>query len=94
MYAIRVKPFLDNYSFPEAGNALYEEIVDQINNEDNIILNVEGIDMLPSMFLNMSIGRIIENYGLDTLKSKISFAKINTTQAQRIADYIKRFSKQ
>jgi hypothetical protein len=91
MYTIDLQPILTNNSYPDAGLALYRRLIDKIENEDKIILNLKNVDILPSMFLNMSIGKIIEDFGVDKLK-KITFAEITKSQAERIKDYVTRFS--
>ena len=92
MYTINLSQILtNNISYPDAGFALYQQLVDKIENEDKIILNLKNVDILPSMFLNMSIGKIIEDFGVDKLK-KIIFAEITQIQAERIRDYVNRFS--
>ncbi|MDR1406005.1 MAG: STAS-like domain-containing protein [Prevotellaceae bacterium] len=91
MYTIALNEILMNRSYPDAGLALYRMLVDRMDNEDKIILSVKNVDMLPSMFLNMSTGKIIEDFGADKLK-KITFTEITRVQAERIKDYVTRFS--
>jgi hypothetical protein len=91
MYTINLNQLLTNKSYPDAGSALYNQIRDKLENEDKIILNLKNVDMLPSMFLNMSIGKIIEDFGVDKLK-KITFTDITQIQAERIRSYVTRFS--
>lgn len=77
--------------YPESGAVLYRMIVDKIDCE-RITLDLDGVVSLPSMFLNVSIGRFIEVYGVDMLKKKISFSKITSTQAERIKSYVEKLS--
>ena len=51
------------------------------------------VSAMPSVFLNVSIGRIIENYGLQTLKEYVSFVMITRQQAARLTDYIAEYEK-
>ncbi|OAV66258.1 hypothetical protein Barb6XT_02021 [Bacteroidales bacterium Barb6XT] len=44
------------------------------------------------MFLNVSIAKFMEEYGIDTLRQKVSFAKISKVQAKHILDYISKIS--
>ena len=39
----------------------------------------------------MSLGRIIEDFGEETLKGKLSFKNITKAQAERVKDYLNRF---
>ena len=38
-----------------------------------------------------TLGEIIEKYGVDLLRKKISFSNISAMQAKRIKEYIDRF---
>lgn len=82
---------MEGKTFPQAGSELYDILVQKMD-EPKIVLDMTGVTILPSMFLNVSIGKFIDNYGLDTLRSKISFHKISVSQAQRIKDYIQKYS--
>lgn len=89
MCTIRVNNFMKDRAYPDAGQALYDAIVANMDS-DKIILDMTDVPTLPSMFLNTSIGKFIEVYGVDLLKSKIAFSKITATQATRIKEYISR----
>jgi hypothetical protein len=82
-----------NKSYPDAGRDLFDLITSKINDEKKIIIDLEGVISLPSMFLNVSIGRFIVEYGVDLLRAKVSFAKISVTQAERLQEYIGIISK-
>lgn len=86
---IKLFPIMDNKSYPEAGDALFEILVNNIT-EDKIIIDLEGVVSLPSIFLNVSIGKYIQDYGIDKLRETISFTKISETQAKRLSEYIHR----
>lgn len=91
MCSISVQSIMQDKSYPEAGNALYDVIVSKLD-EDSIVLDLSGIVSLPSMFLNTSIGKFINVYGVDLLRKKISFANITATQAVRIKEYINKIA--
>lgn len=92
MCSISLQAIMSNKTYPEAGKILFDMLVEMIDSENKIVLDLDGVVSLPSMFLNMSIGRFIEIYGVDLLRRKILFAKISVTQAERIKDYINRVS--
>lgn len=92
MCSINLQTLMANKTYPEAGMVLYNILADKIRTEDKIILDMEGVVSLPSMFLNTSIGKFIETFGMDLLREKISFAKISATQASRIKEYISRLA--
>lgn len=86
--------FLDNFmkdrSYPDAGKALYDAILLSLDS-DKIILDFNGISSVPSMFLNVSIGRLISERGVSFIKGKIGFSNITASQVQRIKEYVDRF---
>ena len=93
MCSISMQNLLEGKTYPQAGAELYDILVQKID-EPKIVLDMTGVSILPSMFLNMSIGKFIDNYGVDVLRSKISFHKISVSQAQRIKDYVHKYSAQ
>lgn len=93
MCTIKLYDVMSGKDFPDAGNSLYDLIKNNIDSCDKITINLEGVSSLPSMFLNVSIGRFIEEYGIESLKNKISFVKITKSQAERITEYIEKSAK-
>ncbi len=91
MCSISIQTILEGKTFPQAGAELYDLLVQKID-EPKIVLDMTGVAILPSMFLNMSIGKFIDNYGVDVLKAKISFHKISVSQANRIKDYVQKYT--
>ncbi len=91
MCTINLKEMMINRTYPEAGAALYAEICLYKDTVDKIIVNLDGVETLPSMFLNTSIGAYIDSFGKESLKEKISFAKITRSQAERLRDYLARY---
>lgn len=89
MCLISVLTLMQDRPYPEAGALLYDLIVSKID-DDKIVLDLTGVVSLPSMFLNTSIGKFIDDYGVGLLRQKVSFANITTTQATRIKEYIAR----
>lgn len=88
MCTIRLYDIMSGRDYPAAGDYLYDLIIKNKDTSDKIVIDLDGVPSLPSIFLNVSIGKYIEEFGLDSLKKKISFAKITKSQAQRITDYI------
>jgi hypothetical protein len=92
MCTIDLQMMMRNKSLPDAGKDLFNVIQSKIDSEKKIVIDLAGVVSLPSMFLNVSIGRFIIEYGADILKEKVSFAKISTTQAERLREYINKVS--
>ena len=91
-YTISVNNLMAGTDYPTSGNILYSIIESKINDVDLIILDMEGVQLIPSMFLNTSIGRIIAEKGADFLKKKVTFTNIRPADAARLRDYVKRMS--
>lgn len=83
---------MENRTYPQAGEVLFEKIEQLMPNEDKIVIDLQGGVSMPSMFLNVSIGRFIDKYGVDLLRQKISFANITVTQGERLKEYIKNYT--
>ncbi|MCQ2171279.1 MAG: STAS-like domain-containing protein [Bacteroidales bacterium] len=88
MYTIKLCDIVQGRSYPDAGRILYEKMVDVNNIPDKIILDMDGIATLPTIFLNVSIGQYIDSFGVERLKSRLSFSRISASQAERITNYI------
>ena len=80
-----------NRDYPTAGDMLYQQI-EENKDTNRIVLDMEGVSLLPSMFLNPSLGRIIREKGVDYLKSKLVFTNISVSDSRRIKEYVERFA--
>ena len=74
-----------------AGNSFYNSIKQAISNNDKLSVNMDGVTSLPSVFLNISLGRIIDEEGKDKLKQYVGFVRIRKQQAIRLRDYLQRY---
>lgn len=91
MCTIKVIDLMRNNTYPEAGHALFVAMTECMDKGENINMDLSGVDVLPSMLLNMSLGRYIETYGLTQLQKRLSFSSITKAQADRIRDYISKY---
>jgi len=91
MCSIKVYDIMKGRDFPTAGSVLYSIIIGKIDTDERIDLDLEGVSLIPSMFLNVSIGRIIKERGVDFMKHKIT-SNIKASDAKRIKEYVGRFS--
>ena len=74
-----------------AGQYLYKSIKEAIANNDRLSVDMAGVTSLPSVFLNVSLGRIIDENGKETLKYYVVFRQITKQQALRLKDYMMRY---
>ena len=91
MCTINLSEVMNGKNYPDAGDSLYELINKEADRCDRLVLNMEGVDAMPSMFLNTSIGRIIQERGAEFLRQKVLFARITRSQAERLKSYIDRY---
>lgn len=89
---IAIKDTLNGRAFPDAGAYLYDVMISNINTQDKFIWDLSGVSELPSMFLNMCLGKLVKERGTAFVKSRISFANITKSQANRIVDYVNKIS--
>ena len=91
-YTIQVNNIMEGIDYPTSGNILYSIIISKADIVDSIILDMTGVKLMTSVFLNTSIGRIISEKGVDFLKNKISFKNIRTSDVARLKDYVNRMT--
>lgn len=91
MCTINLRDIIVHRPLPEAGSRLLDMMMSKLNAGESIILDMDGVPSLPSIFLNMSIGKFIEEHGVELLKQKVTFSKISKGQAARLQEYIQKF---
>lgn len=88
MCTIYLKNILaETADLPQAGNIFYDKVMDAESRSEKVIVNMENVTSLPSIFLNVSIGRIIDDFGIQWVKDHLSFTRITKAQALRLSDY-------
>lgn len=93
MCTIKLQDILNGRDYPDAGSMLYDKMLGLEKTCDKVVLDLDGVISLPTIFLNVSVGKYITDWGLDSFKSKFSFAHISTSQIERLQKYIKTISK-
>ena len=81
----------DTTNLESAGNVRYNNIKDAIARKEHIFINMNGVTSLPSILLNVSLGRIIDESGKEPLKNFVIFRQITKQQALRLKDYMMRY---
>lgn len=94
MCTISLRDIIIHRPLPEAGSKLLDIMISKLDAGESIVLDMDGVPSLPSIFLNMSIGRFIEENGVALLKRKVTFSKISKGQADRLQEYIHKFEQQ
>ena len=80
-------------NFPDAGDYVYNQMLPGVDTDDACVWDMQDVSELPSMFLNMSLGRFVKDRGADFVKKKVRFKNINKSQALRIVEYVEKISK-
>lgn len=87
MCTINISTVMQGRTFPDAGSALFDMINPALDAGDRITLDMNGVDVLPSMFLNPSIGRIVKERGMSAM-SRFTFRNISRSQMKRLRSYV------
>jgi len=88
MKTILLKNILNEKAYPDAGDFIFKDIKDSIIAHDKVIIDMSDVLSVPTMFLNTSIGAIIDEFGTQKLKESIGFRNISKAEALRIQKYI------
>lgn len=92
MKTIQLKKILDsNTLLTQSGEEFYTQLNDALSKNERVIVDMSSTGILPSIILNISIGQIIDEYGVDILRKSVSFVSITRQQALRLSDYISKY---
>ena len=91
MKTLIINNIITEKTLVQSGNLLFDEINKSMNANEKLVLDMNGVSSLPSIFMNMSFGQFIDNYGLEKLLSTIQIINITKSQAERISNYFKRY---
>jgi hypothetical protein len=69
---------------------LYVLMDNALLNNKAIVLSLKGCTAMSTSFLNSSIGSIVDKYGWDALKGKLSVVDYNPTVAGIIKSYLEK----
>ena len=89
---ISIKDALAGRQFPDAGAVIFDMMNSNNNQEDVYVWDMAEVSDLPSVFLNMCLGRLVKEKGVDFVKNRLRFVNINKSQALRILDYVNKIS--
>ncbi len=81
---------MENRTYPESGKVLYDYMSPLLSKNQSVTLDLNGVDSLPSMFLNASIGVAAREYGAETIKRNVVFFHVSRAQADRLKEYFSR----
>ena len=76
----------------DAGVDFYRQLSAALSRDENVVVDMTDVSSLPSVFLNVSIGRLIDDFGLEAVKNRVSFVMITKQQATRLKEYIAKYT--
>jgi len=76
---------------PEAGKMFYTQVIEGIEGSEKVVVDMSSVTALPSVFLNVSIGRLIDEKGKDWLKRNLVFTMITKQQVIRLKEYLAKY---
>lgn len=91
MRLINIASLLEGKSYPDAGAALYPHIESAINSNQMLVIDMTGVDSIPTLFMNTSFGEALGNFGMEKFRKYISFCHIKKAQADRIKEYLYKY---
>jgi hypothetical protein len=90
---IYIKDIINDTARNDEGKKLFGIINDNLKENHRVCLSLKDLRPMSSSFLNASFGAIIDNYGVDFFKKKITLTDYTKFQANYIKEYISRYSK-
>lgn len=88
MTTIIISSLLDKHqSFPLAGEEVYNIVTSKMTEGEAFIMDMARVSSVSTVFLNASLGRLIDVYGIAKIKSIIGFINITRAQLDRIRKY-------
>lgn len=89
---LQLSVLMDGKSYPDSGKELYHILLDAICNSKVVDIDMSGVEALPSMFLNTSLGPLIKEKGLEALKGSFRLLHVSKSQIQRLCKYFDDYS--
>jgi hypothetical protein len=87
MITILLSEILNDNDYANGGVAVYNIAQKAILNNDVIVIDMQNVDSVPTVFMNTSFGELMDNYGADRIKKSFKFRNILKTQVERISKY-------
>ena len=84
---IQLSQIMVNRTYPESGQVLYDTMIPLLSADQQVVLDMADVISLPSMFLNASIGMVVQKYGAEKVKKSVVFHHVTKAQAERLKDH-------
>lgn len=74
------------------GDKLFATVASFVRAGQIVRLSLKGVTPMSTSFLNSSFGELIDEFGLDAVRSQVKLVEYVPSQAMRIKEYIDTFS--
>ncbi|MBD5369606.1 MAG: STAS-like domain-containing protein [Bacteroides sp.] len=83
-----IKEYIDRYNdYAKAGDRLYTDARPLIDRGEKLNFDMIGLDAVSTVFLNASLGHLMDDYGIERVKKSFRFTNLLRSQADRIRKY-------
>jgi len=87
MATILLSEILNDNDYANGGTVVYDIAQSAIANNDIIVIDMQNVDSVPTVFMNTSFGKLMDIFGVDRIKKSFRFKNILKTQVERISKY-------
>lgn len=88
MKTFSINSYIDKMqNLSSAGKALYNDVFSLIGQPDKIILDFQGTTGIATLFLNTSLGDLMDIFGVEKIKKTFKYTNIQRSQVERIQKY-------
>ena len=85
---IQIKDHLDGTMTNIQGDKLFALIKKHFDQGRKVVLSFSEIQGMTSSFLNSSLGALVDEYGIDFLRKKMTLTKYRSSQMNMIKEYL------
>ena len=78
MGMIKVLDLVDRCYNGEDGQVVHDAIVTNLQRDDHLVVSMEGVDSVPSSFVNVAFISLLDLWNFDEIKRKLRFINTNS----------------
>ncbi|MDH6309330.1 hypothetical protein M2451_002784 [Dysgonomonas sp. PFB1-18] len=93
MIVISLYGLLLDSDYRESGKAVLNKAVEAIDENELVVIDMDKVDSVPTIFMNASFGPLIDKYGVDRIKKSLRFRNVLKSQVERISKYFSDYQK-
>lgn len=78
MGMIRVLDLVDRCYNGEDGQVIHDAIVSKLKSDEQLVVSLEGVDSVPSSFVNVAFISLLDMWNFDEIKRRLRFVNTNS----------------